>query len=234
MIITAENIIRKSIDGYLYMDLGAITVHCPYWSNKLKDGKVVNRGQFNGKGTSNAIRDALIKSLNQLASQNALSAENIRKLAKREKVGIDCSGLAYRILDELLKSLHQRKSMDEIFSGGINKTNVKRLTDSKLTLEINHINDILPGDLIKMMGGRHVLLVLKNDGKTIEYIHSSKSTEIQGVHLGSITILSPPDGLEKQEWLEKTRMGQNFGKRYFDPKRGDCVKRLKFLQYDNS
>lgn len=221
--------LRNIIDSYLTMDLGLIKIPCPYWMNKIKDGRVVIRGQFDGKGTSQEIKKALTEALSNSELPKNITQEYIRKLAKRERIGIDCSGLVYRILDDLLRA--KNISLSRVFPLGITKTNARLLTSDKFSISITKSQYIRPADLIRMMGGKHVLLVIGNDGEYIEYIHTSeKSTKEKGVHLNKIKITKPNQDLDSQLWLEETSLGQNFGKKYFDPRIGDGVKRLKIFR----
>jgi hypothetical protein len=72
--------------------------------------------------------------------------------------------------------------------------------------------------------GRHVAIVVKAVPRQLIYAHSTYGA---GPHLGKIQILDPNQGLDSQIWLEKTRKGENYGKKYFYPQKGDGVRRLK-------
>lgn len=224
--------IKNQLPTYLQMDLGRITTHCPYWMNKIREGKVVVRGKGDGKGKSEDIKNFLKQSIAKLPLSTNITQENVFKLAKRERIGIDCSGLVYRILDEVLKN--HGLELDQIFPGGVTKTNARRLTNSEVTYRISKASDIKPGDLIRMMAGKHVLLVVENDGKYIHYIHSSnRRTREKGVHTSKIKIISPYTNLDSQMWLEETPEAENFGKKNFHIKKGDGARRLKVIVYDN-
>lgn len=228
--------INNYLKSYLEIDLGRIKINCPYWKNKLKGGKVVVRGQFNGKGESADICKSLKKAIQNLPPNISITKQNIFKLAKRERIGIDCSGLVYRTWDHLihLQQSKQVNSLDNIFSGGINKTNVRRLTSGTKTIPINKVSQIIPGDVIRFMGGKHALLVVENNGQYIEYVHSSnRSALISGVHKGKIQILKANKDLDQQNWLEQTPTGDSYGQKYFQPQVGDGAKRLKYFQYGN-
>lgn len=221
--------LREIASRYMSMDLGVIRVNCPYWMNKTRDGKVVVRGRGNGKGTAEEIRQALMQSLGNILSSTKITQEYIQKMAKRNKIGIDCSGFAYRILDEIIKEVKGQR-LDTVFPGGINKTNANLLTSENVSISIPCAIDIKPADLIRMNGGKHIALVVENDGKNIHYIHSShRYTSIKGAHEENIKIIEPNQNLASQLWLEKTPDGQNFGKKYFNPENSDAVRRLKIL-----
>ena len=117
--------IQDFINPYVNMKIGQIIINCPYWENKLEDGKVNIRGFQNGKGDAQSIKKEIEKLLTE-KSEIILTQEYLRKFAKRNRIGIDCSGFAFRILNELVKFDYARgkiQSLDEIFPNGINKTN---------------------------------------------------------------------------------------------------------------
>ncbi len=219
-----SDILNQIVKKYenINLDNGQI-VPCPYWMNKLKIGKVFIRGQFNGKGTWQEIQKAMNKALTQEEGlyQKIIPAEKIQKLAKRHRIGIDCSGFIFRVLE------YTSPSFKQLFPLGINKTNAKILTEKHISRRVLKAKDIIPGDLIRMMGGKHATIILQNDGKTITYAHSSaRSTLLKGVHRGRINIVNPQQGLEFQAWEEKASKGENFGKKYFNPQKGDSIRRL--------
>lgn len=232
--------IQKFIREYTHMNIGGLVINCPYWVNRLKNGQVVLRGFGNGKGSAKEIRDELIKRLNGLSQEDSfkLTSENLRKFAKRERIGIDCSGLVYRVLDKLLHLGYgntKNRNLDEVFYGGIfskeiNKTNVKRLTSPKYSFEIKNIKEMKLGDMIRLWGGKHAAIIIDNNQKEIIYAHSSwLSAKIQGVHTSSIQIVDPDKPLSEQKWIEETRTGENYGKKYFRFENGDSVFRLKIF-----
>lgn len=227
--------ITQFINKYCEMDINGVVIHCPYWINRLKDNKVTLRGFANGKGKSDEIRKELLRRLKKLppGEFNALTSESIRKFARRERIGIDCSGLVYRVLDELLRLGFNTgyKNLDQIFAGGIDKTDVKRLTDPQYSKKIKNIGEFQSGDIIRLWGGKHAAIIINNNQKEISYVHSSAlSTKIQGVHTSPIQITDIKNPLEEQIWEEKTRSGENFGEKRFNRTKGDGVFRLKVFR----
>lgn len=225
--------IYKYINQYIQMDVGGIIINCPYWANKMKGGCVVLRGYLDGKGKADDIRQELIKRIQKKANIDfQLTPKYIQKFAKRERIGIDCSGFAYRVLEELARLKYVNCSLldlSEVFEGGITRTNANTLTLKDYCLKVDKISDINLGDLIRMMNGRHVAVILKIEDSQIIYAHSSHLTKIQGVHLGVIKIKNLTKSLPHQHWLEETRRGENFGRKYFYEGNGDGVYRLKIF-----
>jgi len=151
------------------------------------------------------------------------------KQLKKNKQGIDCSGLAYHLLD-FYAQLRGLGSVYEHLIGTDNKRGVRRVSANLLTSHPNSfplisISDIQTGDLIRLDSGKHVLFILENTGNLIRYIHSSNKTKIRGVHLGEIKITDPSKTLDFQQWNEIGLNGHQYSS-YFNPKNGDAAFRL--------
>ncbi len=235
---TVNNIyLRKKIFNfvkkYIEMDIDGIIINCPYWRNKLKEGKVIVRGYANGKGSSFDIRGKIIETLhNSNIDRVLIDKDYIRKLAKRERIGIDCSGFAYRLLNELVRLGYNNsklRSLDEVFLGGINKTKASILTDSKFSIRLTKIADYKMGDMIRLMGGKHIAIILEVKKREIIYAHSTNKTKVKGVHLGRIKITDLRRPIQEQNWLEETETGENIAKKYFSSTQGDGVFRLNIF-----
>lgn len=226
--------ITEFIAQYTKMDVNGTAIYCPYWRNKIKNGEVTLRGFENGKGSANQIQEELKRRLDNLSTDSkfTLTGENLRKFAKREKIGIDCSGFAYRLLEELVRLKYrgcQIGNLSKVYAGGINRTNADTLTKDDYCVRILAINDYKMGDLIRINGGKHVAVIWEKRNDQLVYVHSHDNTLIQGVHRGLIKIIDPFKPLQFQEWLEKTKTGENFGRKRFDPARGDRVLRLRIF-----
>lgn len=222
------------LKSYLEIKLDGKTYNCPYWSNKIRRGKVVIRGFQNGKGESVSIRNELMRLLKDEINHALIlgSRKNLFKFAKCHRIGIDCSGLVYQLLNRLVKIGYKNSKiidLEDVFTGGINKTDVKLLTGQQFTKKINNITRIQLGDLIRINNGRHIALILTKNRNIITYVHSSNLTQETGVHLGKIRIINKSQSLTKQDWLEKTKTGDNFGKKYFKENSGDRFYRLKIF-----
>lgn len=231
--------IRKFIKDFTGMAIYGLIINCPYWMNKIKEGKVTLRGFANGKGSAGEIKEELLKRLKSLpsGSEFEITADSLRKFAKRERIGIDCSGFAYRFLDELVKLKYegcQIEDLSEIFQGGMGRTNADTLTGDKYCIKMEAIDDYKTGDLIRINGGKHVAVIWEKRNDQLVYVHSHDNTVIKGVHEGSIKIVNKFKPLDFQKWLEKTETGENFGKKKFDSAKGDGVFRLKIFNSASS
>lgn len=211
------------------MDINGTVISCPYWMNKIKDGKVTLRGFENGKSSAPHIRQELINRI--LKHPITLTPDSIRKFARRERIGIDCSGFAYRFFEKLITLGYNgaKGTLVNIFPGGINQTNVKALTNLEVSDQIKVVKDLRLGDMIRMWGGHHIAIITNVGQKHILYVHSSHmSTQIKGVHESKIIISNPEKKLEEQIWMEEGRKGKLFKEKYI-PEKGDGVFRLKIF-----
>lgn len=224
--------ISHFVKAYTEMDILCTTIHCPYWMNKIKNKQVVLHGFLDGKGDANQIRQELVSRLKDYSSSDASNQDFLRKFARRERIGIDCSGFAYRFLNKLASLRYnncQVDTLDKVFGKGINKVDANQLTSKQNTVLVKKVSDARTGDLVRMMGGKHVAVILEVKNDLIFYIHSSNLTNEQGAHIGRIQITNIGQSLKYQLWLEETRNGYNFGKKYYHEEKGDGIYRLKIF-----
>lgn len=144
-----------------------------------------------GKGNWKQIKNYT----RQLARQQKVKLTTPRQtynFQKKNHIGIDCSGLAYHLLNYLYHQLYH-SSIRPHLVGSQGKTGPRRLSAHLLTSPPNaqpiSPNRLQPGDLIRMRNGKHVLVVYKKAKNKIYYIHSSPQS--RGVRLGSFTRLPP-------------------------------------------
>lgn len=237
------------LDQYLNFQVAGKRVPIPY----IRSRRPWQFWRTSGKGTPEAIR----LELERIARRQAFdleqsSPEEIRKFMQKNKIGIECSGLVYHLLDAFvrvevgqpLRKFVKRFPgvLGEIEKWVLSPQRYRRINARTLTSGLNSvatrgIGEIRVGDMIRMSiddPGDHVLLVVgveREEGsiKQITYVHSSgKHTRKRGPHLGTIKVVDPELGLEKQEWEEELEDGGSYS-RYFRPQMGDGVVRLKIL-----
>ena len=221
---------------YTHLPIGGKEIVCPYWMNNLKRGVY---GIGGGKGTPEEIvKNTLAEAESQNVDLKSFSISQIVEFMQTNKIGIDCSGFGFWMLNALDWEKGGNGLADNI-PGCVGKTiktraNVKMLTDENVSYFIETVGKIQPGDMFRFRGGKHIAIVLsiikdaKNNLKEIIYAHSSSSAYCQtsGVHSNKIIIVNPDLDLKQQEWLEKTNNGLNYSQNIW-PDRGDGVKRLK-------
>lgn len=168
----------ETIQNYLHLPFPNKDVQTPYFNNR----RVRLRGGLRaliGKGSPNDIvEEAMIISLREKIDLNKLSNVDLKKFLVDNKLGIDCSGLAYHILDTEMQA-QNKGSLHKILSRPWFKNPLRKLLVKLRPIEntgvgtFNHeinsfevqLKDIKPGDLIIMMGAgpkqdyNHILLI---------------------------------------------------------------------------
>ncbi len=117
---------------------------------------------FAGKGTTEQIRDALIKTAKkEKFNLSSATTAQIYKFMESHGIGIDCSGFVYNVLDGYLQK-ERRKSLDTLilrYSGlfgkterfllqknRVRRTSAETLTNDLNTIRIEKVKDIKPGE----------------------------------------------------------------------------------------
>ena len=222
------------IENYASLAIFGHIFPCPYWANNLKDGRVFLRGYLNGKGDAQSIGKELQRLLLKSADKKHLLSDPAAfgKFARRNRIGIDCSGFAYRVMEFLAAENYpdsKTENLHNLLPGGIGKTNADSLTSFSVCRKIASCGRAKPGDLIRLKAGRHVAVITEVTDNEIIYYHSSRISEIEGVHSGRISVTDKQSGLDAQIWHEKAGDGSNFGKKYYRSVRGDGICRLKIF-----
>ncbi len=115
----------------------------------------------------------------------------------------------------------------------VRRSSAATLTSNLNSVKVEAVQDIRPGDIRLThvdWSGKHIAIIVATSPKTITYAHSSETTKTQGPHFATIKILDKHKGLDAQQWSEVTQDNQAYGPFAFDPKRGDSVRRLRYLE----
>ncbi len=218
---TLYNLVMDAIiDNFLkdYFSLEIIPgkkVRIPYWRNRITHrGLCRIQGSFGGKGAPSQIKRATIDRAKKSGIDiNKLTSVQIRKFMTQKRIGLDCSGFVFQVLDFLFPGFWQ--GLKRAFgksSNPIRRFNSDALTSKENTILIKKVEDIKVGDLIPIswQGKKvdHVLVVVEINKKEIVYAHSSQKTKITGPHKGKIKITDLKKGLDKQSWQEKNLDGK--------------------------
>ena len=221
---------------YTHLPLGGKEIVCPYWMNDLK---LEIFGPYGGKGTPEEIVQATEDEAKKAnLDLEKMTKEEIIAFMKRKKIGVDCSGFVFWMLDTFDKEKGGNGVADNIPNSVgqflPSRANVAMLTSEKVICSVR-ISEAKVGDMIRLDRGRHVAIVIKvvremeDIGKVreIEYAHSSSRTKIPGVHNAKIKIVDQNKGLEEQLWYELASEGKSYGQVYLLSAIGDGLKRLK-------
>ena len=251
------NLLLKFAQEYINFSIEGKKVNIPYCIvSQKKERKpsyaMARTGKYSnyaGKGSPEQIRTALLSAAKKKPFDlTARGPEEITAFMIHEGIGIDCSGFVYNVLDTYLRATRD-SSLDRLILrypgilGGIerlllSRDRVRRSSAATLTSDLNttiieKVKDIQLADMMRLTHsywkGKHIAIIVDIHKKYITYAHTSEFTKTQGPHLGKIVIVNPEKGLESQAWLETTQTGVNYGEYAFDPRRGDSVRRLKYL-----
>jgi len=218
--------------NYLFLPFRTTKIACPYWVNDFNKGI---KGPFSGKGTPGQIVMTSYKAAKKLKiNLDILSARELRSFLKNNRIGIDCSGFVFHLLNKFDKE----KGGDGIvkrYLGSVDipdwraawKVNAEMLTNSDLTRKVK-TKEIKPGDIIRLLGGKHIAFTVNVDKQSITYAHCSNYTKVRGCHLGKILLKDWERGLEYQEWKELTKDGKKYKNVTFYPNLGDSIRRPKW------
>ncbi len=226
---------QKVITDYLSLPFKNLTgVNAPYFNNKKSE---VHGGLrvLVGKGSpADIVEEALIISLRDKLDLSKMTAEEMKKFLVDNHIGIDCSGLAYYVLDAELRARGKgglkkflkfpnvknplRKLLTKLRTA--ENTNVKVFANDMNSFVIE-LKDIQPGDIITMLGSGknhdrdHMLIVEKvsmnNEQLTIGYVHSlewrTDGRYNHGVRQGTITVSDSAQPIIKGTWSEQGKTG---------------------------
>ena len=229
--------IISELTDYLRLPNFTADVNCPYFNNR----RIRLRGALRvlvGKGSPEEIsEEAKLFALREKIDLTALTNDALKKFLVGHRLGTDCSGFAYHLLEaeglgkklgNLKKHLHRpfiqnplRKFL--VWLRPIENTGVGTFSHETNSHEIK-IEDIRAGDLIIMLKTgpkrdyNHVMVITSVEGEsgspnTIHYAHSfqwSKDGQYDhGVRTGRIEITDIKKPLLEAVWVEKNATGDN-------------------------
>lgn len=184
------------------LDLGGKKVPTPYRRNEFGNYQKIGP-EFQGKSSP----EVLIKTTEKLAIEqkfdlNKASVEEIREFMRKNKLGIDCSGFAYRLLDELVKEV-KGKPLTSFGLPHVGRTYLSTLVSEEFAVPVKSFNEAKPGDLIDLDNEAktknrllHGLVILSNENGKVIYAHSSSLTIPDGAHTDEIINGQFPEDLK--------------------------------------
>lgn len=218
----------KLIEHYLSLNVDGKQIACPYYINigHIKDLRVMV-----GKGSPDEIEmEVRIWAQLKGVELDKLTEDEIREFMRSRRIGIDCSGFLYHVLNTWLKSETGKGLLPCVkFRNNNPLVKLKRwlrpaenIGADILTSELNsdkiNLQDIKPGDLVRSkspkQNAHHVLLITrvgmeKNTPKWFEYTHSTMHYgDANGVRIGKVEITDVNGELKDQKWLEKDENGK--------------------------
>ena len=218
---------QKLINGYLHLPIGSVFVNCPYYNNRRAKVRAGLRVLIGKGSVDDIVEEATIIALREKIDLKKLDAINLKKFLVDSYLGIDCSGLAYHILDTELKTRglgSLKKYLKFPFIKNpfrklltilrpVESAGVRTVCHEQNCVTIDKIEQIQPGDLIAIIGGgekqdhNHVLIVHEVANDKIKYTHSmqwlSDGEYNHGVRQSEIQITDKNKDLLEQSWLEQ-------------------------------
>lgn len=193
----------------LYQAYAAIPV--PYFTSET--GKTIKPNVFKGKGTIEAITQELVR----IKSRESTEGKSDEQILTKKNIGIDCSGFIARLYDAYTKLMYG-KHIWEYYSRPtlnplnfimfriqpiISMLNADTLTSSRNTSVITQVKDARPLDLIRLSGGKHVVMIyaMHYEQGILHMIEYIQSTERVGVCKGTINVLDETASIFKQAYL---------------------------------
>lgn len=215
---------KKVINEFQNLPLGGKSVICPYFINirKQRAGLRV----LVGKGDpGEIIREVIVTAKYRGIDLGKMSSEQIREFMQNNNIGIECSGFVVHVLNYWLHQQGLRplvKYLKFPNNNPIQKLKrllrpVENISSNLLTSELNcqkieNLNEMLPGDLIRLKGRQknasHVLLVTKvilEDEKIVEFSYVESSRDYgkdNGIRESKVLITDSSKGLREQHWLD--------------------------------
>ena len=145
----------------------------PYFTNKPY--KFSEDAVLVGKGSAKEIALKTVEVANEKNVKLLdFTEQEIYNFQKKNKIGIDCSGLACHLLNFYFD-----------INLNVRKTSADMLTSSPLSTPIT-FDEAQTGDLIRQKDGKHLLFIIEKIGDTIFYVDSSRDG--RGVRLSEFNI----------------------------------------------
>ncbi len=236
MINTLSSPAQKIINNYLHLPIPGQDVACPYYNNRRANIRAGLRALI-GKGAPEDITtEAELIALREKQDLKKMDNETLQKFLVDHKLGVDCSGFYYHVLDTELQARGLGKMRQHIkfpyIKNPLRKlltifrpaehAGVRTLSHEKNATEIK-LSEIAPGDMITMIATgqnhnfNHMLLAHQVDQekdqiKKIHYTHSfawsSDGQYGHGVKQGQIEITNINKNILEQIWTEREKTGQ--------------------------
>ena len=190
-----SKILWEAYESFL-LPLGNKKVPTPYRINETGAFQKT-RPEFQGKSSPKVLEEITRKfAKEKKINLEKASVEEIRNFMRKNKLGIDCSGFVYRILNHLIQEIKGKSLIDFGFPH-VGRANVAKLTSTEFSKPVKNLKQAKSADLIKCAnnsGSLHVLLVLENKDGEITYAHSSKGNNLTGIKREKISVNKLPTG----------------------------------------
>jgi hypothetical protein len=227
----------KIIDQYTNFKIGSAICSIPYFNNKTVNKRIALR-TYIGKGSPSDIKDELeIIITKEKINRDSLNNELLKKILVDNRLGIECSGFCYHVLEtesiqrghgsisKKIKFINCNSIISKIKCSlrPVENCDVATFVSDENS-KIISIKDVLPGDIITMISDRdnadrnHILIIKEvqyenANPKKIIYSHSISYPEDgiynNGVRDGEIEITNPELKITDAIWSENQKEKDN-------------------------
>lgn len=212
------------IANYLSLPFLTDGVRCPYFNNRRTKVRGALRVLV-GKGRPEEIvEEAKLFALREKINLKNFNSEQLENFLSTHHLGVDCSGLAYHLLDSETKAQRQ-KNLRAYLHFPFAKTPWRKLlaklrpAENAGTRTLAHtsnsteisISKVAAGDIIIMLDGpeignpNHILFIHERTENVLHYTHAlnwKNKTDQNGVRQGTIKITDENKNLLEQVWQE--------------------------------
>lgn len=214
----ARRVATEEFDSFKNIQIDDHLINAPYWMNNNPSLEGTKHYLYEPRGGKLSVGEIIGKTI-QVAKGESFSIKNasqreLKKFMFKHKIGVDCSGFVYQIEKSIFDTLggnqFEKKLSGVEGDGSATKVNADFLTNPKNALEVDSFKSIIPGDMIRCKGGKHVIVILEKRGNTLRCAHSSDETEVSGVHEFNIQLENNNEDIFMQVWMEKTSAGGDY------------------------
>jgi hypothetical protein len=212
---------QQVVDAYLHIRVDGAVAASPYHINPGL--RAANRAAL-GKGTPTEIEALAAKYFKQY-DMHARSTEELRTFLTCCGIGVDCSGFASWVLNEITQAVLGRPiwkclRFPGLRRGVISKVRpVQNISANLLTGLINSdpitdLGQVRPGDLLRVAGWHHVVVItevgLDKTGRAFYFQYAQSSCMYgseSGVRTGYAIVKQPHGPLLVQQWHDGSETG---------------------------
>jgi hypothetical protein len=209
------------VHQFANVKVGEKVINTPFWMNDDPDLKdtpyffsVPGGGKYTPEEVQSFTEEALARTGFNINIADDLA---IRNFMKTNGIGVDCSGLVYQICRRVYESLGGIDFGNKVVGAnnmrGITKTSAYDLTSPKNSIQINKVNEIKPGDIIRGLDGKHALVVIGMLTRSYLGAHSSDGVAALGVSTFTINITDEEKDIFHQDWSEYNIHGIKYNER---------------------